>query len=34
MKTQSRNNFKDNLEEFLREETNIKQKLDSEARIM
>lgn len=34
MKTPNRSNFKDNLEEFLREENNSKQKIESESRIM
>ena len=34
MKMPSRNNFKENLDDFLREETNCKQKLENEAKIM
>ena len=34
MKMQNRNNFKDNLEDFLREEINCKLKVDNEAKIM
>jgi len=34
MKTSSRSNFKDNLEEFLREENNCKSEKENEAKIM
>lgn len=33
MKTQNRSNFKDNLEDFLREENNCKLKLENQAKI-
>lgn len=33
MKTVNKGNFKDNLEEFLREETNSKMKLENETKL-